>query len=44
MEDVRNSIPWKMPFILKTGKGESNINRKQEILMSVDHLAMQLGN
>ena len=44
MEDVRNSIPWKMPFILKTGKGESNINRKQEILISVDHLAWQLGN
>ena len=38
MEDVRNSIPWKKPFIPKTGKEESNTNRKPETVQISNHL------
>ena len=37
MEDVRNSIPWKKPFIPKTGKEESNTNRKPERAVEISN-------
>ena len=37
MEDVRNSIPWKKPFIPETGKEESNTNRKPERAVEISN-------